>query len=283
MNIDLEDIRPTTHQRVMDLVADAGIDVSDWGNYKRGPDHAASNPKYCYEWAFVEPEQRVVLCLWFDHMLEEEGYVRQRHNFRRFAMELERISGKGTWAKRARALDTAIQDAARDKLPLRVIICEGEIRDVEEEGSEASRVHRRLLDPQPWAVTAYDWMTGDAVLTRSASPNAFADQFTLAEERSASAQRVAVSGEKFVRDPGIRAAALARAQGQCEFCGERGFSMSDGRTYLETHHIIPLSEDGPDATENVIALCANHHREAHYGIGRQKMRETLQAKLRNRS
>jgi 5-methylcytosine-specific restriction protein A len=33
---------------------------------------------------------------------------------------------------------------------------------------------------------------------------------------------------------------------------------------LETHHIIPLSEEGEDIEENVIALCPNDHRRAHF-------------------
>jgi hypothetical protein len=37
----------------MDLVAAAGIDVSDWANFEGGQQKAASNPKYCYDWAFV--------------------------------------------------------------------------------------------------------------------------------------------------------------------------------------------------------------------------------------
>lgn len=34
---------------------------------------------------------------------------------------------------------------------------------------------------------------------------------------------------------------------------------------METHHIILLADDGTDRMSNVIALCANDHREAHYG------------------
>ena len=45
----LNDIAPKEHLRVMDLVREAGIDVSDWQNFKGGAEKAASNPKYCYE------------------------------------------------------------------------------------------------------------------------------------------------------------------------------------------------------------------------------------------
>jgi predicted HNH restriction endonuclease len=37
------------------------------------------------------------------------------------------------------------------------------------------------------------------------------------------------------------------------------------RRYLETHHVIFLAHDGADKPTNVIALCPNDHREAHFG------------------
>ncbi|MOA40243.1 HNH endonuclease [compost metagenome] len=48
--------------------------------------------------------------------------------------------------------------------------------------------------------------------------------------------------------------------------------MSNGGTYLETHHIIPLSEGGLDTVENVIALTADAHRQTHFGVGRDELR-----------
>lgn len=69
----------------------------------------------------------------------------------------------------------------------------------------------------------------------------------------------------YVRDPKVRNLVLNRAGGICESCQERGFLKGDGTPYLETHHIISLSEQGPDKMHNVIALCANDHRRAHFG------------------
>ena len=69
----------------------------------------------------------------------------------------------------------------------------------------------------------------------------------------------------YVRDSRVRNDVLARANGACEFCGETGFPKMDGMAYLETHHVISLSEQGADTVTNVIALCANHHRQAHFG------------------
>ncbi len=47
---------------VMRLLQEAGVDTSDWKNYKgRSP---AANPKYCYNWAFEEPGKTIVVCIW---------------------------------------------------------------------------------------------------------------------------------------------------------------------------------------------------------------------------
>ena len=40
-----------------------------------------------------------------------------------------------------------------------------------------------------------------------------------------------------------------------------------------------MSNDGPDRVDNVIALCAHHHREAHYGRGAEKLEASFTAKL----
>src|SRR5205809_3448342 len=100
--MDLESLRPTRKDYVFDLVEEAGIDVSDWiasSNDARG--HKA-NPKYCYEWSFVEPNRVVVLNLWYDQMHDEGGLIVQRNNFRQDATA---NVGKPIWVRRATKLD----------------------------------------------------------------------------------------------------------------------------------------------------------------------------------
>lgn len=43
-------------------------------------------------------------------------------------------------------------------------------------------------------------------------------------------------------------------------------------TFVDSHHIIPKKEDGPNTIENGILLCPNHHKEADRGL---ISRETL--------
>ncbi|MBE6069181.1 MAG: hypothetical protein E7211_16015 [Clostridium lundense] len=50
---------------------------------------------------------------------------------------------------------------------------------------------------------------------------------------------------------------------KCQLCGY-SFHMDNGKDYCEAHHIKMLSEDGSQSPENVIILCANHHRIFHY-------------------
>jgi hypothetical protein len=83
----------------------------------------------------------------------------------------------------------------------------------------------------------------------------------------------------FVRDPYIVAAALARAQDQCEMqnCKSQLFQRDDDRSYLEVHHIVPLGEGGDDTLINAAALCPSCHRELHFGKLRLKKRAQLKS------
>ena len=70
----------------------------------------------------------------------------------------------------------------------------------------------------------------------------------------------------FLRDAGVVEAAKQRAAGRCEHCqADAPFLTGAGLPYLEVHHVVPLSRDGEDRLENVLALCPNCHRKAHFG------------------
>lgn len=68
----------------------------------------------------------------------------------------------------------------------------------------------------------------------------------------------------YIRNPIIAIYAKIRADGVCELCGENAPFRVDGKPFLESHHIIPLSEGGKDSIDNVTALCPNCHRKVHY-------------------
>lgn len=91
--------------------------------------------------------------------------------------------------------------------------------------------------------------------------------------------RVLYAGYTYLRDPKVRSAVLARAAGRCEFCGEEGFLKIDGGRYLETHHVIALANDGADKVTNVIALCPDDHRRAHFSQERDFIEREMLHKL----
>jgi hypothetical protein len=72
---------------------------------------------------------------------------------------------------------------------------------------------------------------------------------------------------------GSIAALVKRANGfRCQLCAALGrdpigFRKKNGEPYVEAHHIMPVSQQqiGSLAALNVMTLCANHHREVHYG------------------
>lgn len=71
----------------------------------------------------------------------------------------------------------------------------------------------------------------------------------------------------FLRNADVVIEVLERANGHCEYCTKPApfLKDTDGQGYLEVHHIIPLADDGEDTVNNAVALCANCHRQAHYG------------------
>jgi 5-methylcytosine-specific restriction enzyme A len=120
----LSDIEPREAKRVMDLLREAGFDVSDWANFKGGAENAASNPRHCYEWSFVDNDKNlIVLNLWYRDMEEQSGAVVQKLNLRKLADSP--TGAVGVRRKRALKMDFALQKAARESLPVRVIVCEG--------------------------------------------------------------------------------------------------------------------------------------------------------------
>ena len=91
--------------------------------------------------------------------------------------------------------------------------------------------------------------------------------------------RVHYSGWAYLRNQQVRSAVLVRASGKCEYCGEEGFPKTGGGRYLETHHVIALANEGEDRLSNVIALCPNDHRRAHFSKEWKSIEQQMQDKL----
>jgi hypothetical protein len=89
----LDDLKPRHKRLVFDLVEEAGFDTTDWIESFNSSKRYKANPKYCYEWAYLQPDL-VILNLWHPNMVEENGRIVHRANFRSDADFHRRISGK---------------------------------------------------------------------------------------------------------------------------------------------------------------------------------------------
>lgn len=319
---ELSELLPTGRHFVMDLLAQAGLDVSPW--HVTGDGRAVktprANPAYCYDWAFGDEAEGFVICVWHASLrlvtLPTGPAIAYQENIRDLALALDRICIDRTQpvadrnrsrdqAKRARAFDRVLQLAFRRGLPVRMIVNQGNRRDASELGKSASSVALRKLDGENWYVHRYEDSSGAVLLVRgtqrpvataltgaafesdrlaTAHPVAvpaqvpqleFVDQFS---EPGAAAQRESTVLIR-ERSAAVRQSVLGRAKGICELCGERGFGTASGSIYLETHHVISLADDGPDHEANVVAICPQDHRRAHFAAEREAISCRLKALL----
>jgi hypothetical protein len=271
--MDIASLRPKTKPNVMELAKEAGLVVSDWGNFKGGPSKAASNPKYCYEWAFSDPGRLVIANIWYTALQQKDGDIFYHLDLSGTAPN---ASINPTTVARRRRMAFALEHAKSINLPIRVIICDGKRRSDDPLGKKASSVSGRLLDSEPWMVV--ESKDGKFILQRGLNAS-FSDQFDTADVGDNDPKKREITTQQFERDKSVRERVLKRSAGMCEYCRAPGFPTAAGSIYLETHHIIPLSEGGPDTDTNVIALCPNDHRKAHHGQDRDNMRKILTEKI----
>lgn len=299
VSIAIADLRPTSQTRIIDVVAEAGIDVSGWKTKADGMPVAnpAKNPRYCYEWGFGGDGEPILLCVWHRSLSEIDGQAAYRDNLRALAMKLESITfdrfapkdakhRASDQARRARRFDEFVQQAFRKLRSVRLALLEGDQADGSELGRDASTVQFRRLDETEWHVSSYSDATGEFVIVRGRIPVSvepedepsveLVDQFLMEGP-----ERHEVSTSAYVRSADVRRTVLRRAAGHCELCGEVGFTTASGAVYLETHHVIPLGEQGPDVVWNVVALCPNDHRRLHFSAERIELRKSLLDTLAN--
>ena len=231
----LSELKPKKKERACDLLERAGVKIE-------------RNQYFLSEWAFVEPRKVAVLNFWFAHMKQRGQNIVFNKNF----LEASDARGKRNQAR--------VKQAISEKLPIRIIVLDGKM------GSpKGSIVSKRHLDPAIWRVTALDQKTGDYTLTRGVEIENAIDDLSVPPEGNQFPDRANIVVQVIKRDNRVRAHAIKRAKGKCEYCNVQGFATTNGGFYLEAHHIIALCDAGKDTVDNVIALCPHHHRQAHYG------------------
>lgn len=73
-----------------------------------------------------------------------------------------------------------------------------------------------------------------------------------------------VKSRQRYRDPNISAIVKKDANGYCDLCNKYApFENKKNLPYLESHHIVFLSEGGDDVVNNCVALCPNCHKKMH--------------------
>ena len=206
--------------------------MSDWTDSLKSDSNPASNPKYCFDWSFIREDQElIVLNLWYEELLTSNGIIFQEHRFKEFAATTNEKKKRN----RALNIDRACRIAFQQGITLRVVMCKGSI--------ENNKVNKRMLDSETWAVTGYDLINGGTIIQRGATPTrkTLIDQFDLDLTKSTPIQ-YEQRGLTYVRSSFVRRKVLLRANGHCEFCGNKGFTTINDSNYLETHHFTPLSE-----------------------------------------
>jgi putative restriction endonuclease len=217
-------------------------------------------------------------------MREIKGIVSRQLNLRKSVRRSESDQNR---KRRARNMDSAIQIAYINKLPVRVVVLDGTRRNADDASAKVTRASKRLLDPVFWAVTGYDWDTGECTVARGASP---ADPTGDAREEFEGFEGVAK--KRFIvhrrRETKFRALKLEEAlrlnRGHllCEV-PNCGFDFAKrygavGRGYAQVHHKELLSKSpkkGRKVTlKDLAVVCANCHVMIHHG-GECRALETL--------
>ncbi|WP_322051856.1 HNH endonuclease signature motif containing protein [Paraburkholderia bannensis] len=264
----LKDLKPIETQRVRDVAAKVGVVMTSK-----------------FDWCFKGDGGPYLVNIWHDNMYEDGDEIFFIDTMSDWAEE-NIDTAAPVQLNRAAAVAALIREAYYRKQAIHVAILEG-VR--KKKGlRETSEAHQRELDPVLW----YPHHMNDQrrIVVVRGKPQA-ADFAPYAEDSDYEMQRrassIAATVPKKVIAPTtataiydrdsavVRAAKLRAADGRCELCGKKGFVTASGAYYLEAHHVIPLNCDGVDDVRNVIAICADDHRQAHYGEERHDLRDIM--------
>lgn len=174
-----EQLRPRTRNRVRDLVAEAGIDVSSWFVDKNG-DPIENNVYRNFQWSFGGAGQPVALCIWHEEIDWDSDPPVRVGNTRSQQEELNALADKATApgvksrlgikVRRTRDFYNALYDAKSHGLAVRAILLDGERTEIVDAADDSSHVKARELDTVPWYVHECDPVTGSYKLVRGQKP-----------------------------------------------------------------------------------------------------------------
>ncbi|RLS35716.1 MAG: hypothetical protein DWH79_01330 [Planctomycetota bacterium] len=138
-----------------------------------------------------------------------------------------------------------------------------------------SRILGGLRDPKTTSVQFFEDQVEDALSSTMSAVSK--------PEGNERPPRSKLSPSGFVRSPHVAAWVRRHSGGVCSLCGNKApFMTSRGVPFLETHHVHPLAEGGPDTVANTVALCPNCHRSAHHAEDSSARKQKLLDYLRTR-
>ena len=85
-----------------------------------------------------------------------------------------------------------------------------------------------------------------------------------AENQKNPPQQLEALAKRYERDNELAKIIKLLRGGKCQICGF-SFKTKSGDDYAECHHLEHLADSGLDISHNILVLCANHHRQFHYG------------------
>lgn len=139
--------------------------------------------------------------------------------------------------------------------------CENEDRDAQRfDGSIPSDIPQNH-----WSFTGYDEEELKERTENEARSLSDEELFGKAKQYGTAKPKERITkSATYVRNTYVAEASKRRANGICQLCGNPApFTDKSGNPYLESHHIIWLSEGGADVLENTAALCPNCHKKMH--------------------
>lgn len=261
----LADLEPTTKQTVTQITQKLGLAMPSQ-----------------YDWSFNDPATGThLLNIWHADMIEENGEIYFIDDSAGWA-DRNRASAVTVQLNRASAVTSLILTTYYTKQPVHVAILKGVRKQIKER--DASEAHQRELDDVLW-YPHHRGVDGRIRVVRGKRQAAdFDPQAELnvqIPEKPLPVPAPPIKVERrgtatFERDSEVIKAAKRRAaDGCCELCGNEGFRTPGGGFYLEGHHVIPLNCGGLDDVRNVVAICADDHRRAHYGEDRHVLRDRM--------
>lgn len=76
--------------------------------------------------------------------------------------------------------------------------------------------------------------------------------------------QIDVIAKRYERDSELTKIIKRLRGNKCQICGY-SFKTKSGEDYSECHHLERLADNGLDVSKNILVLCANHHRQFHFG------------------